>query len=121
MVEVAAREVKALRDATGAGMMDAKRALVDANGDHEAAAQALREQGLAKAVGRSDRDNAEGAIGLATTTDRAALVHLRCETDFSAKSEGVVSLWTTLHPQYSRRARGHRRSGLWPSTTSGCP
>ena len=92
MVEVAAREVKALRDATGAGMMDAKRALVDANGDHEAAAQALREQGLAKAVGRSDRDNAEGAIGLATTTDRAALVHLRCETDFSAKSEGFVSL-----------------------------
>ena len=92
MADIAAQSVKALRDATGAGMMDAKRALVEADGDHEAAAQALREKGLAKAAGRSDRDNTEGAIGLAATIDRASLVHLRCETDFSAKSDGFVSL-----------------------------
>ena len=92
MGDIAAQDVKALRDATGAGMMDAKRALVEANGDHEAASQALREKGLAKAAGRSDRDSTEGAIGLAMEVSRAALVHLRCETDFSAKSEGFVSL-----------------------------
>lgn len=92
MVDIAAQDVKTLRDATGAGMMDAKRALIEANGDHDEAAQALREKGLAKAVGRSGRDNTEGAIGLATTANQAALVHLRCETDFSAKSEGFVSL-----------------------------
>ena len=92
MADITAQEVKALRDATGAGMMDAKRALVDANGDPEAAAQALREKGLAKAAARSDRDSSEGAIGLAVAEGRAALVHVKCETDFSAKSDRFVAL-----------------------------
>mgnify|MGYP000935933487 CR=1 FL=1 len=92
MPEISASLVKELREQTGAGMMDAKRALVDANGDAEAAAQALREKGLAKAAARSDRDSSEGAIGLAVVEGRAALVHLRCETDFSAKSDQFVAL-----------------------------
>ena len=92
MADIAAKDVKALRDATGAGMMDAKMALIECDGDFEAAAQMLREKGLAKAATRSDRDNVEGAIGLVADGQRAALVHLKCETDFSAKSDGFLSL-----------------------------
>jgi elongation factor Ts len=92
MADITAKDVKALRDATGAGMMDAKRALTECDGDFEAASQLLREKGLAKAATRSDRDNVEGAIGLVADGRRAALVHLKCETDFSAKSDGFLSL-----------------------------
>jgi len=92
VVAITAQEVKTLRDATGAGMMDAKRALVEAGGDQEAAAQTLREKGLAKAATRSDRDSSEGAISLAVAEDRAAMVHLKCETDFSAKSDQFLTL-----------------------------
>lgn len=92
MVDIAAKDVKALRDATGAGMMDAKKALTECDGDFEAASQMLREKGLAKAATRSDRDNVEGAIGLTSDGQRAALVHLKCETDFSAKSDGFLAL-----------------------------
>ena len=92
MAEIAATDVKALRDATGAGMMDAKKALTECDGDFEAASQMLREKGLAKAAARSDRDNVEGAIGLKSDGQRAALVHLKCETDFSAKSDGFLAL-----------------------------
>ena len=92
MAYITAKDVKALRDATGAGMMDAKRALTECDGDFEAASQLLREKGLAKAATRSDRDNVEGAIGLVADGRRAALVHLKCETDFSAKSDGFLSL-----------------------------
>ncbi|MBC8363752.1 MAG: translation elongation factor Ts [Actinobacteria bacterium] len=92
MAEIAAREVKALRDATGAGMMDAKRALIDTEGDFEAASQLLRERGLAKAATRTDRDNVEGVVALAGNGSRAALVHVKCETDFSAKSDAFITL-----------------------------
>ena len=79
MADITAQDVKALRDSTGAGMMDAKRALVDADGDFEAAAQALREKGLAKAATRSDRENVEGAVALAANGSRAALVPIKCD------------------------------------------
>ena len=90
--DIAAKDVKALRDATGAGMMDAKRALIECDGDFEAASQILREKGLANAATRSDRENVEGAVALVSDGRRAALVHLKCETDFSAKSDGFLSL-----------------------------
>ncbi len=91
---VSARDVKALRDATGAGMMDAKRALVSADGDMDTARQILREQGLAKADARSGRDNDQGAVAVAISDDAtsAALVQLKCETDFSAKNNAFMSL-----------------------------
>jgi elongation factor Ts len=92
MAEFTAKDVKALRDATGAGMMDAKKALTEADGDFEAAVQLLRERGLAKAADRADRENNEGAIALATNGKSAAIVQLRAETDFTAKSDGVASL-----------------------------
>jgi elongation factor Ts len=72
--------------------MDAKRALEENNGDAEAAALWLRERGLGKAAERSDRDNSEGAIAMARNGNVAALVQLKCETDFVAKSPDFVNL-----------------------------
>ena len=93
---ISAKDVKALRDATGAGMMDAKKALTETGGDMEAAKQILREKGLAKAVARADRDNDEGAIAIAVDGNTAALVQIKTETDFSAKNEAVTGLAQTL-------------------------
>lgn len=93
---ITAKDVKALRDATGAGMMDAKKALTECDGDMEAATQLLREKGLAKAAARADRDNDEGTIALATAGNVAAIVQIRTETDFSAKNEAVTGLATVL-------------------------
>ena len=95
-MSISARDVKALRDATGAGMMDAKKALVECNGDMDAATQILREKGLAKAAARSDRDNDEGTIALAAAGNVAAIVQIKTETDFSAKSDAVTSLASAI-------------------------
>jgi len=92
MAEFTAKDVQALRQATGAGMMDAKKALVDAEGDFDAAAKKLREKGLAKAATRTDRENVEGAVAVAETDTAAAIVQLKSETDFSAKSDDFVAL-----------------------------
>jgi elongation factor Ts len=89
---ISAKDVQALRQTTGAGMMDAKRALEENNGDAEAAALWLREHGLGKAAERSDRENAQGAVALAREGNVAALVQLRCETDFVAKSPDFINL-----------------------------
>lgn len=99
MAEITAKDVKALRDATGAGMMDAKKALTEAGGDFEAAVQLLREKGLAKAGERVDRENNEGSIALASNGSAAAIVQIRTETDFTAKSDGVLSLVKQLAEQ----------------------
>jgi elongation factor Ts len=98
MADIPAKDVKALRDATGAGMMDAKRALVATDGDFDAAAIYLRERGLGKAAERGDRDNSEGAVAVAIdpAANVAALVQLKCETDFVAKSPQFVSLVSEL-------------------------
>ncbi len=96
MPSFTAQDVKALRDSTGAGMMDAKRALSEADGDAAAATAWLRERGLGKAAERSDRDNSEGAVAVVVETDRAALVELKSETDFVAKSPQFVELLDEL-------------------------
>ena len=87
-----AKDVQALRQATGAGMMDAKRALEANEGDAEAAAQWLREKGLAKAAERSDRENAQGAVAIFVDGNVGSIVQLKCETDFVASSEHFKSL-----------------------------
>lgn len=92
MPEFSARDVKALRDATGAGMLDAKKALESSDGDFDAAVSWLRERGLGKAAERAGRENAEGAVAVAVDGDHAALVELKTEADFAAKSEQFVSL-----------------------------
>lgn len=89
---ITAKDVQELRKATGAGMMDAKKALTDADGDFDAAVQILREKGLAKAATRIDRDNSEGLVAVARNESGAALVHLKCETDFAAKSDDFRKL-----------------------------
>ncbi len=92
MAAITAQQVKALRDATGAGMMDAKRALTDNDGDFDAATRWLRERGLGKAAERSGRDAADGAIAVVVDGRVGALVELRAETDFGAKSPQFVNL-----------------------------
>ncbi len=103
---ITARDVKALRDATGAGMMDAKRALTAADGDMEAARQMLREQGLAKADARSGRDTDQGAVAVAGGSAAAAVVQLRCETDFSAKNESFTALAQAMAESVLERGPG---------------
>jgi elongation factor Ts len=82
-----AKDVQALRQSTGAGMMDAKRALEANDGDIDAAKQWLREQGLAASAKRADRENTQGVIGLVVDGQIGVLVELKCETDFVAGSE----------------------------------
>lgn len=98
MAEFTAKDVKALRDATGAGMMDAKRALTESDGDMEAATTWLRERGLGKAAERSGNETTQGGVAVATTTDgrAGALVELRSETDFGAKTPAFVELLDVL-------------------------
>ncbi len=92
MAEITAQEVKALRDATGAGMMDAKKALVEAGGDRDKAAQILRQKGLSKVATLEDRENNQGTVAIARDGNVAAMVQLKSETDFAGKSEDFVAL-----------------------------
>lgn len=91
-----AKDVQRLRQATGAGMMDAKRALEETGGDFDAAAKVLREKGLAKSASRSDRENTQGAVAVGRTDTAAAIVELKCETDFVAKSEQFLAVLDEL-------------------------
>jgi elongation factor Ts len=81
-----------LRQATGVGMMDAKKALEASDGNMEAATQWLRVQGLASAAKRADREAGEGAVAVVRNHNVAAIVEMRCETDFVAKSDEFTSL-----------------------------
>jgi elongation factor Ts len=87
MAEVSAALVKQLRDKTGAGMMDCKRALGDSGGDIEAAVDWLRKKGLAAAANKSGRVAAEGLVGVATRGTAGAVVEVNSETDFVARNE----------------------------------
>src|SRR3954452_2280824 len=96
MADFTAKDVQRLRQATGAGMMDSKRALEETSGDFEAAAKFLREKGLGSAAKRSDRENTQGAVAIAREGNAAALVELKSETDFVAKSPDFVNLANEL-------------------------
>jgi elongation factor Ts len=87
-----AAEVKALREQTGAGMMDCKKALVETDGDLEAAVDWLRTKGLAAAAKKAGRVTAEGLVALATTGSNGALVELNAETDFVARNDQFQEL-----------------------------
>jgi len=87
MAEITAALVKELRDKTGAGMMDCKRALGDTGGDVEAAVDWLRKKGLAAAAKKAGRVAAEGLIGVATAQRAGAVVEVNSETDFVARNE----------------------------------
>eukprot|EP00522_Entomoneis_paludosa_P006828 CAMPEP_0172439842 /NCGR_PEP_ID=MMETSP1065-20121228/700_1 /TAXON_ID=265537 /ORGANISM="Amphiprora paludosa, Strain CCMP125" /LENGTH=324 /DNA_ID=CAMNT_0013188591 /DNA_START=80 /DNA_END=1054 /DNA_ORIENTATION=- len=83
--EVTPKTIKALRDATGAGMMDCKKALLETEGDAEAAADFLRKKGLAKADKKASRVAAEGKIAIGTSDSKTVMVEVNCETDFVGK------------------------------------
>src|SRR5689334_2012619 len=87
MAEVTAALVKELREKTGAGMMDCKRALGDTDGDIEAAVDWLRKKGIASAAKKTGRVAAEGLIGVATRGAAGAVVEVNAETDFVARNE----------------------------------
>ena len=87
MADVTAKMVKELRDMTGVGMMDAKKALVKVEGDMEKAVDFLRENGMAKAAKKNDRIAAEGLANVATVGNVAAIVEVNSETDFVSKNE----------------------------------
>jgi elongation factor Ts len=96
MAEVTAALVKELRDKTGAGMMDCKRALGDTGGDIEAAVDWLRKKGLAAAAKKSGRVAAEGLVGVATRGPAGAVVEVNSETDFVARNELFQAFVRTL-------------------------
>jgi len=91
MAEITASLVKELRERTGAGMMECKKALVENNGDVEVAAEWLRKQGLAKADKKASRVAAEGRIAAAHADGKAVLVEINSETDFVAKDENFIA------------------------------
>jgi elongation factor Ts len=87
MAEITVALVKGLRERTGAGMNDCKKALVESNGDMEAAIDWLRTKGLSSAAKKSGRVAAEGLVGVASAPNRAAMVEVNAETDFVARNE----------------------------------
>ena len=91
MAEITASLVKELRERTGAGMMECKKALTENNGDIDAAAEWLRKSGLAKADKKADRVAAEGRIAVAQNGGKAVLVEINSETDFVAKDENFLA------------------------------
>jgi len=96
MADVSAKDVAALRKATGAGMMDCKKALEENDGDLEAAKGWLREKGMAGAAKRAGRDADQGAVDVRIEGNVAALVELNCETDFVAKGDVFREALTKL-------------------------
>src|SRR6188472_1717331 len=89
-----AQDVNKLRQMTGAGMMDCKKALTEADGDFEKAIEILRKKGQKVSASRSDRDAKEGSVFVKVSDDRkeAVLIALNCETDFVAKNEEFQNL-----------------------------
>ena len=91
-MDIKASDVKALREKTGAGMMECKKALVETNGDADAAEKLLKERGLAAAAKRADRATAEGRLFVRQENNKIYVVEMTCETDFVAKNADFVAL-----------------------------
>ena len=89
---ITAAQVKELREMTGAGMMDCKKALEESNGDIEKAMEIIRKKGQAVAAKRSDREASEGCVLVKAENGFGAIIALKCETDFVAKNEDFVKL-----------------------------
>ena len=97
-VQITAADVNKLRQQTGAGMMDCKKALTEANGDFEAAIDYLRKKGAKVAASRQDRESKEGVVIAKTTTDgkRGVIIEFNCETDFVAKNADFVAFANSI-------------------------
>ena len=90
-MEIKASDVKALREATGAGLMDCKKALTEANGDAKEAEKILKEKGLAAVAKRAERATSEGRIFVRTQDKKIALIEVTCETDFVASNADFIA------------------------------
>ncbi|MBO5475801.1 MAG: elongation factor Ts [Bacilli bacterium] len=89
---ISAKDVNELRNKTGAGMMDCKKALTECNGDMDAAIDWLREKGIAKAAKKADRIAAEGLANIYTEGNKAVIIEVNCETDFVTKNAEFVEM-----------------------------
>ncbi len=96
MAEITAALVKTLREQTGAGMMDCKKALTETDGDLEGAVDWLRKKGLSQAAKKSGRTAAEGLVGVVSVKNRAAMVEVNAETDFVARNDRFQAFVETL-------------------------
>jgi elongation factor Ts len=96
MAEITAALVKDLRETTGAGMMDCKKALTESNGDIQAAIDWLRKKGLSAAAKKSGRVAAEGLVGVALAPGKVAMVEINAETDFVARNEAFQNFVETV-------------------------
>src|SRR3989337_145000 len=96
MAEITAASVKELRERSGAGMMDCKKALMENQGEMEAAVDWLRAKGLAAAAKKAGRTAAEGLVGVAVEGTRGAVVEVNSETDFVAKNEQFQEFVTNV-------------------------
>lgn len=93
---ITAAQVKELRERTGIGMMECKKALTETNGDMELAIEELRKKGLAKAAKKADREALEGGIKIITEGGKAAVLSIACETDFLANSDKFKAMLTQI-------------------------
>jgi elongation factor Ts len=105
-VSFTAKDVQNLRQSTGVGILDAKKALEANDGDMEAATSWLRVQGLASAAKRADREASQGAVTVIRDGNVAALVEMRCETDFVAKSGEFISILDDITAAVARDGEG---------------
>lgn len=119
MAEISAAAVKDLRERTGAGMMDCKKALADAGGNLDQAVTLLRERGLAKAAKREGRATAEGTVALALAGERGALVELGCETDFVARTDDFQALARVLAEAAASDPKAGDVEGLQAASIAG--
>jgi len=119
VAEISAQAVKALREQTGAGMMDCKKVLADAGGDLKRAVELLRERGLAKAGKREGRATSEGIVAIATAGGRGGIVELGCETDFVARTDDFMRLASELAGAVARDATAASAAALQAAPIDG--
>jgi elongation factor Ts len=113
MSEISASAVKELREKTGVGMMDCKKALTEANGDIETAIDLLRKKGMAKAAAKGSRIAAEGLVGSYVAADNKSgvLVEVNCETDFVARNEEFINLVNSVAKFVADKASANEGTG----------
>lgn len=93
---ISMEQIKELRERTGIGMMECKKALIEADGDMDKAIEELRKKGLAKAAKKADRETLEGGIKIMTEWSKAAVLSISCETDFLANSDKFKAMLTDI-------------------------
>src|SRR6185436_1416046 len=120
MAEISASMVKDLREKTGAGMMDCKKALAETKGDFAAAEEWLRKKGISKAASKGSRVAAEGLIGafVATDSKSGSIVEINCETDFVARNDDFLKLVGQVSEHVAKAAPSYVRAEDVPAGTA---